>query len=737
MILNIKRNELHFYVDLLRMHKSVCSSPEQSENNADALYNIIRVMKISRNNKLCGEDFSNLNFGKIPLNNIFFSMDGQYPCDFSRSILHDWNYMSGHESGIALITMSSNKKHILSVGYDNSIIMWNTTSGIMEQKMSGHSKKIRVAEFYNHDKMCLTGSDDCTVRIWDIATGVCLQTLLGHTDAILAVADISDRIVVTGGKDGSIIKWNTETGEIIKRSETHLGDIQLISFSPKPFSFLHKRDYCAIVLKDGSIKIWDLLSERIKYAFEGLHKEVDKVVFSNDLKYCLTYSEHYGNLKIWNIAKEKCVTTIESEDDGVTTFISAIFSYNNQYCFTFDTSGQFKKWEIKTGKCVEMIEFDVYMADCALSISEDLLIAVENPNNISVWNTAIGRKNIQIEWSKRESTVLSISPNGEYSAYWVNNRIYILNNSRAIVDYVIDEYYGKDIKTDISNNYLIILAKDTKLFLWSFRNNGVKIIIETYCHNKSISISPDGRYCMTIDYKNVARVWSTISGECISTINNVELGAFSANGKFFLAANNLYKYVLNLNTGMIVEKLIISEATDSIEISSIAISSDGKQCLIGYNDYIELWDFYSNNLIYSYKLWNKLSSRLLIPICRDWETGVAFSHDENVLIATSNHGIAETEHNTFYTPSAFHANCVQWRFPYCALSINGNLEIYEFDIKDMPDHFGIINGKLIASLSVVAGVFCKGCKYGDINASNTIKKVLRQYGANIESLPTT
>ena len=65
---DIQKNNLHYYVGLLRMDDTKQRTSEQSDTCVTALHNIIRTMGFSRHDKICGEDFSGLDFGNIPFN---------------------------------------------------------------------------------------------------------------------------------------------------------------------------------------------------------------------------------------------------------------------------------------------------------------------------------------------------------------------------------------------------------------------------------------------------------------------------------------------------------------------------------------------------------------------------------------------------------------------------------------------------------------------------------------------
>ena len=117
--MKIIANNLHYYVDLLQMDTKDRSS-EQSDTCVTALQNVIRTMRFSRNDKICGEDFSRLDFGNIPFNGIYWSLDGENPSRFDRCKLNEFNFMSGHMGAVRAVAWSRDGKYILTGSDDNN-----------------------------------------------------------------------------------------------------------------------------------------------------------------------------------------------------------------------------------------------------------------------------------------------------------------------------------------------------------------------------------------------------------------------------------------------------------------------------------------------------------------------------------------------------------------------------------------------------------------------------------------
>ena len=122
MCLDIKKNELHYYLDLLR--KPIDSIDENSsEIYYNPLHNVIKTMKLSRHGEICSENFSNLDFESIDLRNIHFSKFGNYPCTFRGSNLYIENLLPGGMSVFNTSSFSSLCNETVSKSSDKIVLV--------------------------------------------------------------------------------------------------------------------------------------------------------------------------------------------------------------------------------------------------------------------------------------------------------------------------------------------------------------------------------------------------------------------------------------------------------------------------------------------------------------------------------------------------------------------------------------------------------------------------------------
>ncbi|SHN39432.1 WD40 repeat domain-containing serine/threonine protein kinase [Cryptosporangium aurantiacum] len=98
---------------------------------------------------------------------------------------------------------------------DTTVRVWTATGD--ESTLAGHSDAVRVVLASAGDRILYTGGDDGTVRKWDVATGSCLQVLGGHDGAVRALAATADgRCTLSLDETGTLRVWDDDTGECLR-----------------------------------------------------------------------------------------------------------------------------------------------------------------------------------------------------------------------------------------------------------------------------------------------------------------------------------------------------------------------------------------------------------------------------------------------------------------------------------------------------------------------------------------
>ena len=87
--------------------------------------------------------------------------------------------------------------NIYDVGVSKSII----------RRLRGHDGAIYAAAFCPDNTRVVTAGKDQTVKVWDVPTGQVVMNLQGHSDSVRSLLTLGDDLIISGGSDGKIIKW--------------------------------------------------------------------------------------------------------------------------------------------------------------------------------------------------------------------------------------------------------------------------------------------------------------------------------------------------------------------------------------------------------------------------------------------------------------------------------------------------------------------------------------------------
>lgn len=210
---------------------------------------------------------------------------------------------SGHTNWVESVAFSPDGKYALSGSSDNTLKLWDVTTGRELKTFEGHTSSVRSVAYSPDGRYALSGSWDTTVRIWDIETTKTIKVFRKHKGFVQSVAFSPDgKFALSGGDDGTMMLWDVTTGEEL-RVFKHPPAVLAVAFSPDG-------KYALSGSLDGSIKLWNLTTgDSEKFWDVSTGKEIDtfkvhadavtSVTFSPDGKYVVSGSND-KTVKIWN-----------------------------------------------------------------------------------------------------------------------------------------------------------------------------------------------------------------------------------------------------------------------------------------------------------------------------------------------------------------------------------------------------------------------------------------------------
>ncbi|KAJ2922047.1 hypothetical protein H1R20_g15048, partial [Candolleomyces eurysporus] len=180
------------------------------------------------------------------------------------------------DSCVNAIAFSNEGTRIVSGLWNNSVMVWDASTGDVQRVLEGHTKRITSVAFSSDGTRIISGSHDNSVRIWDASTGEVQHVLEGHTNGVTSVAFSSDGTrIVSGSYDQSVKVWDASTGEVQNMMEGHTDGVTSAVFSS---------DGTRVVsgAYDETVRVWDIVTGEVQNVLEGHTAGISSVAFSRD-----------------------------------------------------------------------------------------------------------------------------------------------------------------------------------------------------------------------------------------------------------------------------------------------------------------------------------------------------------------------------------------------------------------------------------------------------------------------
>nr|XP_045622468.1 F-box/WD repeat-containing protein 7-like [Procambarus clarkii] len=239
--------------------------------------------------------------------------------------------LTGHTGGVWSSQMSGNL--IVSGSTDRMLRVWDAETGECHHTLYGHTSTVRCLHL--HGSKVVSGSRDATLRVWDVNSGACEHVLVGHVAAVRCV-QYNGRLVVSGAYDYMVKVWNADREECLHTLQGHTNRVYSLQF-----------DGIHVVSGslDTSIRVWDVETGQCRHTLMGHQSLTSGMELKNNI---LISGNADSTVKVWDIVTGQCLQTLS----GPNKHRSAVtcLQFNNKFVVTSSDDGTVKLWDVRTGE---------------------------------------------------------------------------------------------------------------------------------------------------------------------------------------------------------------------------------------------------------------------------------------------------------------------------------------------------------------------------------------------------
>jgi WD40 repeat protein len=371
-----------------------------------------------------------------------------------------------------------------------------------------------------------------------------IQFLEGHTDIVRLLLRIDQRRFCSGGDDGAVLVWDSDSGELLLRLVGHANQVTCL--------LLLDRDTLVTGGSDKTLRLWSLIDGKCSKVVEQAHNgSVKCLTRINTNQFCSGGNDRY--LRVWN-NDGTAVGAIERQEEENLHCMTAI---SGNKLVTGSTSSLLLVYNTETLKFMKLLAYHRESIRCIVNLNTESFISASLDGAIVIWNSDSLNPTCKLEYPDKFKTehnqfilpVHHLERLGyNYIAACISNgfRIYDIQTGDCVMDCQgAHEGNVNHIIPLYSGTRLITCSGDASVRIW-----GTK---EDFTFRRSIS-TQNGSVSTSGEFLTTSSV-SISSEDIISTNNNNNSPGGSSSAKSIPIPTVNNKRVLSMAKSASTNKL--------------------------------------------------------------------------------------------------------------------------------------------------------------------------------------
>ncbi len=452
-----------------------------------------------------------------------------------------------------------------------------------------------------------------------------LFTLAGHSLRVNAVVVSADgKLAVSASVDGTLKVWDLETGRLKRTLAGHAGSVDSVAITPDGRRTVSASD-------DTNLKVWDLETGSTVHTLSGHKNVVSAVSIFKDGQQEISASDD-RTVKVWDLQAGTDIRTLAGHGGRISALA---VSPDGKLAISASSDHSLKVWDLESGtQRFDLTGHADTITALAIKSNGRRAVSASNDKTLRVWDLAQGKELHVLVGHTGRVTAVALTPDETKALSAAHDRTLRLWDLQSGTELQIFCGHLQAITAlAVSNNgkQAASASTDQTVKVWEL-NNGAELRTFT-AHSggvTAVAITPDGTRAISASDDTTLKVWrmETKLEQSAEHLNFISCVTITEDGQ--LAISGSYDKTLKVWSCK-DRTLLHTLAGHSGPVSAVAASLDGRWVLSGSHDgTLKVWDIQTGSELRTLRGHSGAISQVIIM--PDGRRALSASYDKTLRI---------------------------------------------------------------------------------------------------------